>query len=135
MYNYPIAIEPATEGRSFGVHFPGVPGCHSAGDTLDEALENARQALEGHFECLVEDGGQIPMPGPIEQLQDYPGHIWATVSIDPLPFFGKSRKINVTMPGFLISKVDRAVKAHPQYRDRSRFLQIAALRLADEAGS
>ena len=36
--HYPIAIEPGTETTAFGVAVPDLPGCFSAGDTLDEAM-------------------------------------------------------------------------------------------------
>jgi len=39
---YPIAIEPGDDTHAFGVVVPDLPGCFSAGDTLDEAMENAR---------------------------------------------------------------------------------------------
>ena len=41
---YPIAIEPGAADHAFGVVVPDLPGCFSAGDTLDEAIDNAREA-------------------------------------------------------------------------------------------
>ncbi|ARW10046.1 hypothetical protein S101447_00944 [Acetobacter ascendens] len=41
---YPIVIEPGTETTSYGVIFPDLPGCFSAGDTLDQAVKNASEA-------------------------------------------------------------------------------------------
>ena len=38
---YPIAIEPGDETSAFGVIIPDLPGCYSAGDTLEEARANA----------------------------------------------------------------------------------------------
>lgn len=40
-----IAVIHKDEGTGYGVHFPDVPGCYSAGDTLDEAIRNAGEAL------------------------------------------------------------------------------------------
>ena len=42
---YYIAIVEEEEGKAFGVWFPDFPGCFSAGDTLDEAMLNAAEAL------------------------------------------------------------------------------------------
>lgn len=53
---YPIAIEPGDETHAFGVIVPDIPGCHSAGDTLEEAYANAKEAIKGHLELLVEMG-------------------------------------------------------------------------------
>ena len=41
---YPIAIEPGTETTAFSVVVPDLPGCFSAGDTLDEAVAGAEEA-------------------------------------------------------------------------------------------
>ena len=38
---YPIVIEPGGETTAFGVIVPDLPGCFSAGDTLDEAILGA----------------------------------------------------------------------------------------------
>ncbi len=42
-----------------GVEVPDIPGCFSAGDDLDDAVATAREAIEGHFEILAEDGASI----------------------------------------------------------------------------
>ena len=41
---YPILIEPGSANTAFGVAVPDLPGCFSAGDTLDEAIDAAREA-------------------------------------------------------------------------------------------
>ena len=57
-----IALVQKDPGTSYGVSFPDVPGCISAGDTLDEALANAAQALAGHLALMRADGDPIPRP-------------------------------------------------------------------------
>ena len=42
-----IAIEPGDETSAFSVIVPDLPGCFSAGDTLDEAVTNAEEAAAG----------------------------------------------------------------------------------------
>ena len=46
---YPIVVH-TDDGSSYGVTVPDLPGCFSAGDTLDEAFEMAREAIFGHIE-------------------------------------------------------------------------------------
>ena len=41
---YPILVEEGTGTSAFGVVVPDLPGCFSAGDTLDEAVEAAKEA-------------------------------------------------------------------------------------------
>ena len=40
---YPIAIEKGSDTEAYGVIVPDINGCHSAGDTFEEALENAKK--------------------------------------------------------------------------------------------
>jgi predicted RNase H-like HicB family nuclease len=46
----------------YGVSFPDLPGCASAGDTFDEALTNAVDALSGHIRLMESDGEATPTP-------------------------------------------------------------------------
>ena len=57
-----VALVHKDPGTSYGVSFPDVPGCISAGDTLDEALANAAEALAGHLALMRADGDAIPRP-------------------------------------------------------------------------
>ena len=59
---YPIAIELGDKKHSFGVVVPDLPGCFSAGDTLDKAIDNAREAIELWLETVIDDGGAVPDP-------------------------------------------------------------------------
>ena len=43
---YPIAVEKGDETHAYGVIVPDLPGCFSAGNTLDEAIVNAKEAIE-----------------------------------------------------------------------------------------
>lgn len=127
---YPIAIEIGSETESYGVVFPDVPGCFSAGDSIEEAIRNAKEALEAHFELLADNGELPPQPTQLKQYEkkpEYAGWAWALVDIDLDPFMGKSSKINVTLPNLLTKKIDDTVEGDPNYQSRSHFLQIAAM--------
>lgn len=126
---YPIAIERGDQNHAYSVFFPDVPGCYSAGDTLDEAVTNALEALEGFFDVSTEDGDALPAAGTLEEHQnnpEYKDYIWAFVDIDMTPYSGKSQKINVTLPEFLIHRIDHKVTSDARYKSRSDFLAQAA---------
>lgn len=53
-----FVFEPQEEG-GYHVYAPDLPGLHTEGDTFDEALENAREALELYVEGVREDGRSI----------------------------------------------------------------------------
>jgi predicted RNase H-like HicB family nuclease len=59
-----IAIEPGDADHSFGVVVPDLPGCFSAGDSLDEAMANAHEAIDLWCETVIEDGQDIPPAKP-----------------------------------------------------------------------
>jgi predicted RNase H-like HicB family nuclease len=64
-----IALVHKDKGTSYGVSFPDVPGCISAGDTFEEAIENASQALAGHLAIMEADGDPIPHARSLEELK------------------------------------------------------------------
>ena len=68
-----VAIVEEEEGKAIGVWFPDLPGCVSAGDTLDEAMLNAAEALELWAEAMVESGQKIPPARSLADLKADPG--------------------------------------------------------------
>lgn len=111
--NYPVVIHKDRDS-DYGVTVPDLPGCFSAGRTLDEALAGAREAIELHVEGLIEEGQPVPPPGTIEQHQHKPEYrrgTWAVVSIDPSSLRLKAVRINITMPERVLDAVDRYARA------------------------
>lgn len=126
---YPIAIETGDSDYAYGVVFPDMPGCFSAGDTLEEALSNAKQAVELYLEDLAERGKLPPSAGELAIWQkeaEYQGWAWAVIDVDIEPYLGKAGKINVTLPTLVTKKIDDLVKQNPEFKSRSHFLQVAA---------
>lgn len=127
---YPVAIEKGDTDHAFGVVVPDIEGCFSAGNTLADALIQAKNAIELHLELLAEQGELPPEALPVDhyyQLEKYAGWIWSVVDIDVTPFMGKSSKINITLPSLLISKIENFTEENPSYKNRSAFLQTAAI--------
>ena len=60
---YLIVIGKTDTGYS--AHCPDVPGCAAVGDTVEAVAADMREALEFHFEGMLEDGDAIPKPGGI----------------------------------------------------------------------
>jgi len=125
---YPVVLH-TDNGVSYGVTVPDILGCFSAGDTFDEALDMAEEAIFSHLELLLEDGKDIPTANPVSVHKDDPDYrdgVWAVVDVDITPLLGKSEKINVTLPHLLITKIDKIVAANPKYKSRSGFLAEAS---------
>jgi antitoxin HicB len=56
---YRILLTPEDEG-GFSVSVPALPGCFTQGETIEEAIEMAREAIGVYIESLEEDGEPIP---------------------------------------------------------------------------
>ncbi len=123
------------KSSDFGVIVPSLPGCYSAGKTLDEAIENSREAIELHLEGLVEDGQEIPEQGKIDDYKKYlkEGGIAALVEVDTSAFAGQSERVNVTFPKRLLARIDKA--SEKLGTTRSGLLQSAAKRYLSESGA
>jgi len=68
----PLAIEIGTGDHAFGVVVPDLPGCFSAGDTLDEALSNAEEAVAAWIDSALDDGDPVPGPSSLDSLSENP---------------------------------------------------------------
>ncbi len=53
-YQFTVVIEP--DERGFHAYVPVLPGCHSFGETVEEAQANIHEAMELHVESMIEDG-------------------------------------------------------------------------------
>ena len=110
---YPIAIEPGDKRHAFGVVEPDLPGCFSAGDTLDAAIDNASEAIELWLETVIDDGGAIPGPRSVAEHQKNPefaGWVWALVNIDLAQLSDKVERVNITLPARVLRRIDAAAK-------------------------
>jgi predicted RNase H-like HicB family nuclease len=87
-----IALVHKDEGTSYGVSFRDVSGCIAAGDTFEEAVALAAEALAAHFDLMRADGDPIPLPRSYDQLKrdpeflaDADGAIVTMVTPQPMP--------------------------------------------------
>ena len=59
-YDFKVLLEPDEEAGGYVVSCPALPGCYSQGDTIDEALENIREAILLCLEDLQAEDRPIP---------------------------------------------------------------------------
>ena len=124
--NYPVVIHKDTDS-DYGVTVPDLPGCFSAGSTMDDALSNAVEAIATHVEGLLLDGEPIPRPKEIETHRgnpDYSDGISAVVMVDLSRVSGSARRINVSIPERILARVDDYAK---EAGDSRSSLMAAAL--------
>lgn len=125
---FPIAIH-KDDGSVYGVTVPDIPGCFSWGETIEDAIRNARQAVTSHIETMVEHGQDIDFTcSAIEALsreEAYAGAIWALADVDISKLDSKPERINVSFPRFVLRKIDAYVEK--RHETRSGFLARVAL--------
>jgi predicted RNase H-like HicB family nuclease len=122
------------DGVKYSVTVPDLPGCFSAGDSLDEAVEMAREAIDAHCELLAEKGWDIPAPRPLAEHQTNPdlaGAVWVMIDVDVEQYLGRAEKINITLPARLLRRIDEYAKSHGE--SRSGFLARAAVQAMGSA--
>ena len=116
---YPIAIEPGTESTAFGVIVPDLPGCFSAGDTLDEAMAGAEEAAAAWIDATLDAGGAIPAASSLDVVQvnpDYAGWAFGVITLDPALFDDTTERVNLTLPRRVLSRLDALAKAAGESR-------------------
>jgi predicted RNase H-like HicB family nuclease len=82
---YPIVIH-KDQASDYGVTVPDLPECFSAGETVEEALRMAKDAILCHLEGLLLDGEEIPLPSSAERYwadPDFRSGTFMLVEINP----------------------------------------------------
>ncbi|MDL1975778.1 MAG: type II toxin-antitoxin system HicB family antitoxin [Deltaproteobacteria bacterium] len=109
---YPIALH-KDDSSDYGVTIPDLPGCFSAGASIEEAIAMAQEAAECHIEGLLIDAEPIPVPSSVEEYKnnpDYQDCLWALIDIDLSKLSLKSKRINITLPERLLTTIDHYVR-------------------------
>lgn len=129
---YPIAIEPGSETTAFGVVVPDLPGCFSAGDTLEEAIAAAEEAAAAWIDASLDAGEAVPPPSGLEALRrnaDYAGWTIGVIEVDPALLDDAVERVNITLPRRVLRRLDALARAAGQ----SRSGYIARLTLEDRS--
>ena len=116
---YPVAIEIGDEDTAYGVVVPDLPGCFSAGDTLDEAMTSAEEAAIAWIEATMDDGRAVPVPSSLEAVRanpEYAGWSFGVVNVDPAALDTTSERVNIILPRRVLLRLDASAKAHGESR-------------------
>lgn len=125
-----VAVIEKDADSAYGVWFPDVEGCFSAGDTLEEAVANAAAALRQHVEALESAGKSVPPARSIDNVlpdEDVAAAVATGAVLFAVPLFadaGRTVRINVSLDKGLVDRIDAAASARGL--TRSAFLAQAA---------
>jgi predicted RNase H-like HicB family nuclease len=116
---YPALVD-KDEDSDFGVSFPDFPGCVSAGESVEEAVHGAHEALAGHVALMLADGDAMPAPSALEEIAAQKEASTVAVTLIPVVLPGRARRVNVTLDEALLEEIDQISN------NRSGFLAEAA---------
>jgi predicted RNase H-like HicB family nuclease len=124
---FALAIHKEPES-DYGVTVLDLPGCFSSGETIDDAMDQAKEAIECHLDAMIQDEEAIPQPNPLEYHKnnpDYSDAIFAYVDVDINKLTGPAQRINITLPKWVLRQMDLYAKR--ESLARSTLIANAAL--------
>lgn len=116
---YPVMIEAGNDETAWSVVVPDLPGCFSAGDTLDEAMLAVEEAAAAWIDAALDAGKVIPEPSSAQAalaMDDYSGWIVGYVNVDPALLDDTVERINITLPRRVLARIDAKAKAAGESR-------------------
>jgi predicted RNase H-like HicB family nuclease len=130
---YPIVLH-TDNGQDFGVTVPDLPGCFSAGSSVEAAIENAREAILCHAEGMILDNETVPLPSEIVDLSNFNPEVgtaliaYADVDIEAIR--GPAKRINITIKQANLEIID--IRARARGMNRSEYLAYAGTHFQDQ---
>jgi predicted RNase H-like HicB family nuclease len=129
-----IALIHKDAGSDYGVSFPDLPGCVTAGLDLDDARAMAEEALALHLAGMAEDEEPIPEPSSLESVMaERENRDAVAILVKAPPTTAKAVRVNMTLPEDDLEQIDRFAAEHGY--TRSGFLLHAAKRAIGEAAT
>ena len=129
---YPIVLH-TDNGQDFGVTVPDLPGCFSAGSSVEEAIENANEAILCHAEGMIIDNETVPLPSEIVDLTNFNPDVGtaliAYVDVDIEAIKGPAKRINITVRRANLEIID--IRAKARGMNRSEYLAYAGTHLEE----
>ena len=124
-------VDPAVDG-TWGVVFPDLPGCYSAGDDMDDLFSNSIEAIRLWAEDALARGAIPPARDGVALMADpevravvaAAGPTGCLIQVPLLVDGGRSVRATISLDAHLLKAIDQAAKQHGL--TRSTFLASAA---------
>jgi predicted RNase H-like HicB family nuclease len=123
---YPAIVERTADG--FSVFFPDLPGCTSAGATIQQAALNSEEALAGHLLVSAQYGDEVSDPTSLDELESDPDIYEVARILVRAERPGKSIRLNITLDEGLVAAIDRVAKNRSGFIAEAARHQLAARR-------
>ncbi len=107
-YIYPAVFDYAEDGIS--ISFPDLPGCLPCADTVEEAVKNAKEAMQLHLFGMEEDKEDIPEPTPVNSITIKKNQAIILIDVFMPPFRERQRtkyvKKTLSIPSWLNAEAE-----------------------------
>jgi predicted RNase H-like HicB family nuclease len=118
---YPAVFE-ETQGGGYSVFFSDIAGCISAGETLEEAIRMAKEALSLHLSEMINDNEDAPAVDLKNAKKEAQGCLLMMIEPNPAIISRRTKdhaiRVNITLPQMLLERADRYAKAANMNRSR-----------------
>ncbi|MCY4647745.1 MAG: type II toxin-antitoxin system HicB family antitoxin [Gammaproteobacteria bacterium] len=128
MLRYPALID--GENGAYGVSFPDLPGVVAMGETVDQALVNAEDALRDYAIETEKDGQARIAPSALEDVTPPRGS--TLVSVPLIHLSGRSIRANMMLDEGVIAFIDS--EARRQGMTRTAYVEWMTRRIAQAGG-
>ena len=118
MISYPAVFDYDNEDGVYNVSFPDLPGCLTFGDTLEEAIANAEEALGAYLESI--DGRRLRIPDPSGQTGDNVHIIEPDTKIGFAIWLKKQREARGLSQSDIASQLGIAYQTYQRIEDPAR---------------
>lgn len=125
------------EAGGYGVVVPDMPGCTAMGDTIEEALFNAADAMRDWAEAIEETGGRVPAARRPEQIfteeEDVRAALAAGATLASAPLIrasGRPARANLSLDAGVLATIDAEAKRRNM--TRSGFIEFMARQFLPE---
>lgn len=100
LFVYPAIFH--KENNSHWVEFPDLQGCQTFGDSINETMESAQEALSGYLLTLLEEGSPIPPPSDLSSIK-YDSESFTTLVTSDINQYRDTRAVKktLTIPSWL----------------------------------
>lgn len=92
---YPAVFHEDSDG--IWVEFPDLQGCQSCGETIQEVLDGAKEALEGYCVALLEEKQKLPAASDIKKIKPGENAFVSLVETDLTTHFAKQKSVKKTL--------------------------------------
>ena len=69
-FTYRVIIEPDEKG-TYHAYVPALKGCHTWGESVEEAKEHIRDAMDVYLRSLISDGQKVPQDLGFESFETF----------------------------------------------------------------